>query len=217
MFVFISHFVRSPLYLLIALAALASLSWSSLASASSLEQLQQRWAEVNYQMQGNQQLSGFETLISDAGAMLEKQPESAPLLIWRGIIQSTYAGAKGGLGALKVAKAAKRDFEKAMTIDADALDGSAYTSLGTLYANVPGWPIGFGSDKQARRLLEKAQQINPQGIDSNYFYAEYLRGEGELELARQHYQIALQAPTREGRALADQGRRQEIIDALEKL
>ena len=55
-----------------------------------------------------------------------------------------------------------------------ALDGSAYTSLGTLYYKVPGFPIGFGDHKKARQLLEAALKVNPDGIDSNYFYGEYL-------------------------------------------
>ena len=36
-----------------------------------------------------------------------------------------------------------------MAIDPKALDGSAYASLGSLFYQVPGWPIGFGDDKKA--------------------------------------------------------------------
>ena len=34
--------------------------------------------------------------------------------------------------------------------------GSAYTSLGTLYFKVPGWPVGFGDEEKAEELLRKA-------------------------------------------------------------
>jgi hypothetical protein len=57
-----------------------------------------------------------------------------------------------------------------MAIDPRALQGSAYTSLGSLYYQVPGWPIGFGDDKRAEAMLLKALEINPDGIDPNYFY-----------------------------------------------
>ena len=73
-----------------------------------------------------------------------------------------------GLGAFNYAKASKKDLEKALSIDPDALSGSAYTSLGTLYFNVPGWPIGFGDDEKAEQLL-KSPDGKPIGIDSNYF------------------------------------------------
>ena len=59
------------------------------------------------------------------------------------------------------------------------MDGSAYTSLGTLYHKLPGFPIAFGSDKKARMYLEKALQISPDAIDPNYFYGEFLYDDGE--------------------------------------
>ena len=134
-----------------------------------LSHLQQRWAEVNYQMEGKSQLSAFAQLSDAIVELSEKEPASAEVWIWRGIIKSTYAGARGGLGALGLAKEAKADLEFAMELDADALDGSAYTSLGTLYHSVPGWPVGFGDEDTAEELLLKALTLNPEGIDSNYF------------------------------------------------
>jgi Tfp pilus assembly protein PilF len=79
-----------------------------------------------------------------------------------------------------------------------------------LHYKVPGWPLGFGDKKKARAYLEKALQINPNGIDPNYFYADFLRERGEYEQAIQHYEKALAAPARPGREDADAGRRQEI-------
>ena len=51
-------------------------------------------------------------------------------------------------------------------------------SLGTLYHRVPGFSVGFGSDRKAKEYLEKAVAINPDGIDRNYFYGEFLYDEG---------------------------------------
>lgn len=184
---------------------------------SEIHNLQTQWAEINYQKQGKEQINAFETLIGEADELIKTTPNSAELYIWRGIIQSTYAGAKGGLGALKFAKASKADLEKALKIDANALQGSAYTSLGTLYFNVPGWPIGFGDDEKAEKMLLKALSINPTGIDPNYFYAQYLFNEGRYNDAKRYYQIALAAPNRDNRPLADSGRRDEIYKALAKV
>jgi hypothetical protein len=76
-------------------------------------------------------------------------------LIWEGIINSSWAGAIGGLGALGKVKAAKASLEQAMKLDPNALQGSAYTSLGTLYDQVPGWPIGFGDADKADNCCAK--------------------------------------------------------------
>lgn len=182
-----------------------------------LSYLQQRWAEVNYQMEGKTQLSAFEQLSEEAEELSAKEPASAEVWIWKGIIKSTYAGAKGGLGALGLAKAAKADLEYAMELDADALEGSAYTSLGTLYHSVPGWPVGFGDDDTAEELMLKALTLNPKGIDTNYFYGTYLLNEKRYAEAEKHLLQAQQAPARPNRSVADAGRQQEIREALELL
>ena len=179
-----------------------------------VRRLQDRWAEINYQLEGKTQLSAFEQLVSEATALTAANPDAAEAWIWSGIIKSTYAGAKGGLGALALAKASKADLEQALKLDPRALQGSAYTSLGALYYSVPGWPVGFGDDEKAEELLKQALVQNPDGIDSNYFYGSFLITEKRYADARKYLQKAQQAAPREGRALADTGRQQEIADAL---
>lgn len=177
-------------------------------------ELQRDWAIANYQLTGDAQKQAFETLIERADATVASNPDSAELLIWNGIIKSTYAGKKGGLGALGLAKAARKSLEKALDLDDKALDGSAYTSLATLYSNVPGWPVGFGNDKRALQLFEKALEINPDGIDSNYFYADYLLQQKQFTQAEQYLLKAQSAPPRPGRPVADAGRHEEILAKL---
>lgn len=184
------------------------------ANDSSLAELQRDWAVANYKMSGDAQATAFEHLIERADHAVASDPESAELLIWNGIIKSSFAGAKGGLGALSLAKAAKSSLEQALKVNDKALDGSAYASLGTLYYKVPGWPVGFGSDKKAVQLLQKALAINPEGIDSNYFYADYLLEKKEYEKAEAYLLKAQKAAPRPDRELADSGRQQEILAAL---
>ncbi len=184
---------------------------------SELSHLQQRWAEVNYQLEGKTQLSAFAQLVEEIEELSQDEPASAEVWIWRGIIKSTYAGARGGLGALGLAKEAKADLEFAMELDADALGGSSYTSLGTLYHSVPGWPVGFGDDDKAEELLRKAIALNPEGIDNNYFYGTYLLDEKRYDEAEKYLLQAQKAPARSNRPVADAGRQREISEALELL
>ena len=192
-------------------------AYGEMPASDSLLQLQQHWAQANYQLEGKAQKEAFLQLIDQAEVAKASYPDDAGISIWNGIIKSTYAGVKGGIGALKYAKAAKKDLERAIEIDDKALSGSAYTSLGTLYFKVPGWPIAFGSDKKAKELLSQALQLNPDGIDSNYFYGEFLREQGDDEQATRYLQKALQAAPRQGREVADEGRRKDIAIALEKI
>jgi tetratricopeptide (TPR) repeat protein len=186
-------------------------------SSNTLQDLQQKWAEANYEMQGDAQVERFESLVAEAEAAAAAHPTDPEILIWEGIIKSTSAGKAGGLSALSLVKGARTALEQAMKIDDMALNGSAYTSLGALYYQVPGWPIAFGSDKKARELLEKAIQVNPNGIDSNFFYGDFLLQQKDYAAARLAFEKALAAPDRPGRVLADTGRRLEIRERLERL
>jgi cytochrome c-type biogenesis protein CcmH/NrfG len=188
-----------------------------LAYAATVEDLQTGWDTANFQLLGKEQQESFEQLIAAADAFTAANPDDADGWVWSGIIKSSFAGIEGGLGALGLAKQAKADFEQSLKLDANAMQGSAYTSLGTLYAGVPGWPLGFGDDKKAEELLLKGLALDPAGIDSNYFYAQFLREEGRSADARKHYEAALQAPARPGRAIADSGRQAEIRAALAEL
>ncbi|MEO3679646.1 hypothetical protein [Rheinheimera fenheensis] len=182
-----------------------------------IKPLQQRWAEINYQLDEDKREQAFEQLLQQADQVVNSNTDKAEAYIWRGIIASSYAGAKGGLGALDLTKRSKADLEQALSIQPDALQGSAYTSLGVLYYKVPGWPVGFGSDKKAKQLLTKALEINPQGIDPNYFYAEFLTEERDYKAAMRYLELAKQAPARPDRPLADSGRKQEIAALEQKL
>ena len=182
-----------------------------------LAAVQTRWAEVNYEMQDDAQEQAFEALVAQCQQLVAAHPERAEAYIWQGIVQSSFAGAKGGLGALGLAKQAKASLEQAIDLDKTALSGSALTSLGTLYAQVPGWPIGFGSDKKAQQLFQQSLALNPTGIDVNYFYAQYLYDEHDYKAALNHLKKAQQAPSRDGREKADHYRQQEVGQLLVKV
>jgi tetratricopeptide (TPR) repeat protein len=194
---------------------------AGLANASTPEELirpiQDQWAEIKYRQPAKQQAESYGKLAAQARKIVESNPRAAEALIWEGIVLSSEAGAQGGLGALGLAKQARQRLEDALAMNDKALNGSAYTSLATLYAKVPSWPIGFGSDKKAEEYFKKSLAINPGGIDPNFFYAEYLAEHDRISEARAHLEAALRAPARPGRELADSGRRQEIQALLAKL
>ena len=185
---------------------------------SELLSIQQAWAKVNYETPaGDPRKDAFDALEKRAEAFTKQHPDRAEALIWEGIVESSYAGAKGGLGALGLAKEARGNLEAALKIDPDALNGSAYTSLGTLYYRVPGFPLGFGDHDKARQLLQQALKINPDGIDPNYFYADFLYEEGDYSAALPYLEKAAKAPARPGREVADKGRRAEIAALTAKV
>ena len=179
--------------------------------------LQQSWAKANYETPADARAGAFDALEVRAQRLVQENPGRAEALIWQGIIASSHAGAKGGLGALSLCKDARASLEAALKLNPKALDGSAYTSLGALYFKVPGFPVGFGDDDKAEQLLKKALEINPAGIDPNYFYAEYLYEDGRYAEAMQYLDRAAKAAPRPGREVADKGRRADIATLRQKV
>lgn len=176
--------------------------------------IQHEWAKANYSTPKDAQEAAFKNLTEQAHQLTEKSSNAPDALIWEGIANAGYAKAKGGLGALKFAEKARDLLLAAEKINPSALHGSAYTSLGSLYYKVPGWPIGFSDKKKAKTYLEKALQINPDGIDPNFFYADFLSEQGEYKQAIPYYQKAISASPRPGREDADAGRKAEAEAGL---
>ena len=184
--------------------------------ADPLPAIQGRWAEVRYQLAEAQRAKAFAALAGELDRALQQHPQDLRLKVWKGIVLASQAGAQGGLGALSLCKQARQEFEAVIERDGSVLDGSAYTSLGSLYYQVPGWPLGFGDEDKARSLLRKGLEIAPQGIDANYFWADFLLEQKDYAGAIRAFEKALAAPPRPGRDSADAGRRAEIEAGLAK-
>jgi len=180
--------------------------------------IQHRWAPLNYAAKVNDDvISKMKALAEQTHQLTKAEPDNVNYLIWDGIVHSSLAKLAGGLGALSKVEIAKEQFEKALEIDPQALNGSAYASLGVLYQKVPGWPLGFGNDKKAKQYLEQALEMNPNGLDINYFYADYLAEQDEDEQALKYLEKALAAPKLINRPIADEGRRAEATRLLKQL
>ncbi|MBK6469282.1 MAG: hypothetical protein IPF94_00755 [Betaproteobacteria bacterium] len=203
------------------MAATATLAWPLAGTAAPVDdavtELQRDWEVIRYQTPAAEREKRFEALAGKAHQLSATYPGRSEPLVWEGIVVSSWAGEKGGLGALSLVKQAKAVYEQAIQIDGKALDGSAYNSLGVLYYKVPGWPLGFGDKDKAKELLQKALALNPQGIDPNFFYAEYLVETRHADEAVPYLERALQAPPRPGRQIADTGRREEVRALLAKI
>ena len=184
-------------------------------------QLKKTWEQLKYKTPLQEQEKGFEALLNQSQKITSQYPDKAEPLVWQGIIEGTFAGVRNGisgqLAALSLVKDAKIHFEQAIKIDPQGSNGSAYTSLGSLYYQVPPWPIAYGDNEKARELLVKGVNLNPDGIDANFFYGEFLYKRGELNKAAEVLKKGLQAAPREGREIADEGRKKEINDLLKKI
>lgn len=198
----------------------ASLIFCANAIASDLDvkikEIQDVWTSAKYlKTTKADKLAEFENCVNIAKNAQNSFPQNVEPLIWQGICTASQCELLK-ISALGKAKEAKAIFEKAASINANALNGSSYTNLGVLYHRVPGWPIGFGDEKLAEENFKKALEISPENIDANYFYALFLISEDRKTEAKKHLEIAAKAPSR-NRPIADAKRKEEIANALKKL
>jgi tetratricopeptide (TPR) repeat protein len=180
-----------------------------------LASIQNEWAAANYQTTDKAaRSSAFLALVQHAAEFSTQHPERAEAVAWEGIVLSTYAGEVSAMSAMKFAKAARAALERAEKLDADALDGGIYASLGALYSKVPGGFVGFGDDELAAEYFERALAIDADNIDNNFFYGEFLVDQGDYAHAVGVLEHALAAPPVTERPVFDAGRRAEIKQLL---
>ncbi|GAA4321168.1 hypothetical protein GCM10023144_00200 [Pigmentiphaga soli] len=216
--------IRAPRRIARALCAVAMALLLPLATGAQapgldaqLHAVQNRWAQIEYSAPEQEHESRFSGLAGESRRMAEQFPDRAEARIWYGTVLTSWAGAKGGPGALALVKQAKAEFEQAIAIDPAALGASALSRLGLLYGKVPGWPIGFGDDAKAEQLFKQALAINPGGIDTNYFYADFLVARKRFDEARRYLARAQAAPPRPGYEALDAGRRADIAQLVKRL
>lgn len=175
------------------------------------------WAKAKYQTETDQQLTVLESLMDQSTELARQNPDDASVLLWQGTISSTYASTKGGLSVLKIIDSAKVDLEKSIALNENIEGGLAHVILGAMYYRVPGWPISFKDYDAAEHHLKRALALNPQSIDANFFYGDFLKHRGDHKDAATYFKAALEAPIRPTHQIADEGRRQEAKEALEKV
>jgi tetratricopeptide (TPR) repeat protein len=179
-----------------------------------IKSLQHEWAHIKYETPEDKQEDLFRKLAEKAHQTSQQFPGKAEPLIWEAIIKSTYAGAKGGLGALSLMKEARDLLLAAEKIDPRALNGSIYTSLGSFYYMTPGWPIGFGDDDKAEAYLKKALEIAPEDMDANFFTGDFWLEKKKYKKAIPYFEKVLGLPDVVDRPVYSRGRKAEAAEKL---
>jgi len=195
--------------------ALVSSYWSQAADYPGMDEavrhLDDEWAHIKYQVNDrDEQFKDLQALAIEAAAVVVRYPGQVQPLLWNGIIESEEAAKASIIHKLSLAMAARKLFEKAEAIDKAGPGGAVAMSLGVIYYRVPGFPMGFGDNNKARSYLQTALAIDPNGLDTNYFYGDFLARRGEIDEAKRVLAHALGAPENPARPVWDAGRRAEV-------
>ena len=196
--------------------ALLLLSTQCLAESlkDSLQSIEAEWASIYYNMPMQKRGPEYRRLIDRTINLSRQHPKNAEPIIWEAIIKATNADHQDAVSALKAVHDARDLLLKAIEINPLAMSGSAYVTLGTLYYMAPKWPIGFGDEETAEKMLETALKINPNGIDSNYFYGDFLLTNNRFNEAEKYFKRAIAIPARIEQLFADNRLKEDAKLAL---
>ena len=76
--------------------------------------------------------------------------------------------------------------------------------------------MSFGDNEKALRYLRRALELEPEGMDPNYFMGDFLLETGHAAAALQYLDMAEMASRRLPASSVVTGRRSEIAQAIEK-
>ncbi len=205
----------------VVLAALIAMALPAAASAGMPEDVKfinDNWARISYQMNGSShQTAALDQLARQADQVVARYPGQADPLLWQGIVVSEQANRANFFHKLGLATRARDILARAYALNPRAGNGGAAMSLGVLYYKVPGSPIGFGDSARARQLLQQALALDPNGLDANYFWGDYLYDQGDKVGSKAALLKALRAAHDPSRTVWDAGRRREVQALLAKI
>lgn len=180
----------------------------------SLKNIEAEWALIYYSFPKSKQEPAFVQLLDKTTNLVRQHPDAAEPLFWQAVVKATYADHQDAFSALNTINEARDLLVKAIKINPETMSGSAYVTLGTLYYMVPKWPVSFGDDDAAKQMLEIALKINPNSIDANYFYGEFLMLHNKPNDAARYFEKATTAPVRAEQIYADNRLKEEAKLAL---
>lgn len=172
---------------------LASCMAWPLHASSDITALYQQWIEVQVEQGEEIQAQTYQQLIGQAEQLRRSHTNIAESWALSGMIKSHHAEKTGGLEGLKSAKQARKELQKALSLDPYVFYGNTYAELGSLYFRTPSWPFSFGSEKMAEKLFYKGLDINPHGLLTNLRFGEYWFAKKDYALASQYLSAATQA------------------------
>jgi len=193
---------------------LLSLQCCADGAVNSVQAIESEWASIYYNLPKISQEAAYDALLKKTVKLAEQYPTSSEPLFWQAVILATNAELQDGFSALNAIHKSRDLLLKSINMNPQTANGSAYVTLGSLYYMVPKWPIAFGDTKKAEQMFQAALKINPNGIDTNYFYGDFLLANNQAEEAEKYFERALSAPTREDQPFADNKLKEEVKLAL---
>lgn len=177
-----------------------------------IDKIESSWAEAYYSnsLKNDEKEKKYSELLEKVETLIQKNPQAAEPVVWKGILYSNIAGVVGPLTALSKAKSAMAYFKDSLALNPQALNGAAFVNLGMMYHQMP-WPTG--SEEEAEKMFKKALKVSTEIVDANFFYGMFLMDQDRSKEAFKFLEKASQLQPRSNQVFADT----KIIEAAKRV
>jgi tetratricopeptide (TPR) repeat protein len=203
------------LHIFIILSVIAGSAAAAVTPGGVGDRLGEAWATLKYESgKDPEKLAKVQALKEETARLAQRLPDAPDVFYWRAQILCLEAEIIHSAGSLDRMREARQLLETAERLDPRS---SAVKSLiGSVYYEVPGWPISFGSNEMAAKYLHEALALEPDGMDPNFFMGDFLLGSGRVADAVPYLEKAAKASEKAAPSRVVVGRRQEIAAAIAK-
>jgi tetratricopeptide (TPR) repeat protein len=182
-----------------------------------LHNIELEWAKVYYEQPKTVQVTAYPALLDKVAQLNAQYPHDAGVLYWQALTKASNAAHQNPMHALKAVHEVRDLLTQVITINPKVMNGAAYVVLGTLYDKTPPWPIAFGDETIAKKMLETALKINPNGVAGNYFYGKFLLDHDDKTAAEHYFHKAMTAAVRPEQPYPDIQLQHKAEHALKKM
>jgi hypothetical protein len=203
--------------LLLSLVLLFAAAAQAAPSDELIRPIQDRWAEIKYRSPAKQQADLYNELSEKVRQISAANPNFPPALIWEGIVVSSEAGARGGLGGLSLAKDAKKVLEESLKLDEKSPQRLRLYQPRRALRQGSRLAAGLRRQEKSRGAFPQVPERQPGRDRPELLLRRVPDRPGARRRRPQLSGKSAQAAPRPGRELADQGRRQEIQALLKQI
>ena len=180
-------------YLIITYIAL-QINISGAQNYDKLDYLQSQWTIIKQMEPSHNKQSKLNNLTMTASQMVLNNPGNPNYLHWEAQVYLLQIENSNKFKSISYAKHARNSLLEAIKLSQGKLKGNIYSTLGYLYLVSPKLSLSLKSKSKEQYYLLKGLQLNPDGLQSNYYYALYLLNKGHgSEIAQEYLIKALNA------------------------
>ncbi|MGI9277283.1 MAG: hypothetical protein ACR2PT_20860 [Endozoicomonas sp.] len=211
--------MKKPLKLLAACILSASAITAQAQAVSPGVMHEQQWVQALEIAEVEPRVEALEKVLESATVTIQETSDKAGLLIVKGNVNLEIAAALNSMKSISYLKDGKKLLEEAIKLEPMAMDGMAEASLAAATYWAPGWPIAYGSKKNALKMFEQALSDNPDSVEILTQYGHIMKdGEKDHTRARELYEAALEnLHTLEDRQVLRQTREAELKASIDQL